>query len=65
MSREGRYEKRYDPKDTSLRFVDRPDDLDPMCKCFNMILRFTDVTLESSVRRYYTDISPPSVLKAI
>lgn len=30
MSREGQDEKRYDPKDTTLKFVDRPDDLDPM-----------------------------------
>lgn len=25
-------EKRYDPRDTTLKFVNRPDDLDPMCE---------------------------------
>ncbi|XP_074518235.1 E3 ubiquitin-protein ligase DDB_G0292642-like [Halichoeres trimaculatus] len=30
MSRQGQEEKRYDPKDTTLKFVNRPDDLDPL-----------------------------------
>ncbi|XP_049425010.1 E3 ubiquitin-protein ligase RNF19A [Epinephelus fuscoguttatus] len=30
MSTQGQEEKRYDPKDTTLKFVNRPDDLDPL-----------------------------------
>ncbi|XP_076016417.1 E3 ubiquitin-protein ligase RNF144A-like isoform X3 [Genypterus blacodes] len=30
MSTQNQDEKRYDPKDTTLKFVNRPDDLDPM-----------------------------------
>ncbi|XP_028285087.1 probable E3 ubiquitin-protein ligase ARI5 [Parambassis ranga] len=30
MSTQGQEEKRYDPKDTTLKFVNRPDDLNPL-----------------------------------
>ncbi|KAK5614869.1 hypothetical protein CRENBAI_010626 [Crenichthys baileyi] len=30
MSTPGQDEKRFDPRDTTLKFVNRPDDLDPM-----------------------------------
>ncbi|TKS92942.1 hypothetical protein D9C73_027071 [Collichthys lucidus] len=30
MSTQGQEEKRYDPQDTTLKFVNRPDDLDPL-----------------------------------
>lgn len=32
MSDRGQGEKRYDPRDTTLKFVNRPDDLDPLRK---------------------------------
>lgn len=32
MSTQGQEEKRYDPQDTTLKFVNRPDDLDPLRK---------------------------------
>lgn len=32
MTTRGQEEKRYDPKDTTLKFVNRPDDLDPLRK---------------------------------
>ena len=30
-------EKRYDPRDTTLKFVSRPDDLDPLRKHHKLI----------------------------
>lgn len=43
MTTQGQEEKRYDPGDTTLKFVNRPDDLDPLRKSpFGlMIITFT------------------------
>lgn len=32
MSIQGEVEKKYDPLDATLTFVNRTDDLDPLCK---------------------------------
>ena len=32
MTTNNQEEKRFDPRDTTLKFVNRPDDLDPMRK---------------------------------
>lgn len=39
MTTHGHEEKRYDPKDTTLKFVNRPDDLDPLRKHKKMLQR--------------------------
>lgn len=36
MSEQGQAGKAYDPQDTTLKFVDRTDELDPLCKMNNL-----------------------------